>query len=176
MRATVTVCLAAILCGCESDNAYPRDASDAALFGPAAMRIHPIFTQVSDWTDDGRLDGVEALVELQDQFGDPTKASGRVMFELYEYRPYNPDPRGDRLAFWTAQLTTVADQSDRWNRTSRTYSFTLAYDQIRADKTYVLGATFELTGGGRFFDRIILEPRERSFAQPATRPASDDAR
>src|ERR1700712_2827317 len=73
-----------LLVGCKAFHTYPRDATDAALFGPAAMRIHPIFTQVKDWTGDGHADGIEALIELQDQFGDPTKASGRIIFELYE--------------------------------------------------------------------------------------------
>lgn len=176
MRQVLGIILLAICCfGCESAKPRPHDETDAALFGPAAMRIHPIFTQVSDWTVDGKLDGIEALIELQDQFGDTTKASGRIVFELYEYRAYSPDPRGERLAFWNAQLSNAADQADRWNRTSRTYSFTLAYDQISASRTYVLAATFELTGGGRFFDRIIIEPRERPVAPPATRPTTDES-
>src|SRR5262245_62034333 len=75
--------------GCDSSSPHPRSQTDAALFGPAAMRIHPIFTQVKDWTGDGKPDGIEALIELQDQFGDPTKASGRIVFELYEYRAYD---------------------------------------------------------------------------------------
>jgi hypothetical protein len=51
---------------------------EANVLGPASMRIHPIFTQPRDWTGDARPDGIEALVEFLDQFGDPTKASGRV--------------------------------------------------------------------------------------------------
>ena len=142
------------------------------MFGPVTMRIHPIFTQIKDWTGDDKPDGIEALIELQDQFGDPTKASGRVIFELFEYRPYDPDPRGLRLAYWNAQLFTLADQRERWNRTSRTYGFTLAYDQIRDDRSYVLAATFEMAGGGRFFDRMILEPRERPSEFPASEPTT----
>jgi hypothetical protein len=161
---------------CDSVSPRPRNETDAAMFAPAAMRIHPIFTRVTDWSGDGKLDGVEVLVELQDQFGDPTKASGRVIFELYAYQQYDPDPRGERLAYWTAQLATRADQADRWNRTSRTYSFTLEYDPISPRRTYVLAATFELSGGGRFFDRIILEPKERLVESPATRPATDESR
>lgn len=170
--ALLAIAVVLLLCSCESAQPYPRDETDATLFGPAAMRIHPIFTQAADWTDDGRLDGVEVLIELQDQFGDPTKASGRIVFELFDYRAYEPDPRGERLAFWTAQLSTVADQADRWNRTSRTYSFPLAFERIRADRAYVLAATFELNSGGRFFDRIIIEPRERPVAPPATAPTT----
>jgi hypothetical protein len=92
------------------------------------------------------------------------------VFELFEYRPYEPDPRGERLAFWNGQLASATDQADRWNRTSRTYSFPLAYDAIRVDRAYVLNATFELSNGGRFFDRIVMEPREPSRAPPPTNP------
>ena len=166
---TFLAAVTSVSCG-DRGKPYSRDPSDAALFGPAAMRIHPIFTQVTDWSGDGRADGVEALVELQDQFGDPTKASGRVVFELYEYRPYSPDPRGERLAIWNGQLSTAQDQGERWNRTSRTYSFPLSLDTIRTDRAYVLAATFELTSGGRFFDRIVMEPRERP--QPTRAPAA----
>ena len=173
-HALVCGTLLILVASCGGKQRYPRDANDAVLFAPAAMRVHPIFTQVADWTGDGKPDGVEALVELQDQFGDPTKASGRLVFELYDYRAYSPDPRGERLAFWNGLLATADDQAERWNRTSRTYGFPLAYPQIRTDRAYVLHATFELTAGGRFFDRIIIEPRDRPPAAPAA-PATNPA-
>ena len=74
------------LAGCASHAPVPRSPTDAALFAPVSMRIHPIFTQVKDWTGDDKPDGVEALLEFQDQFNDPTKAAGTVIFELYSYR------------------------------------------------------------------------------------------
>jgi len=167
------IAVAALVLGCQSSTPYPRSQTDAMLFGPAAMRIHPIFTQVKDWTGDGKPDGVEALVELQDQFGDPTKASGRIIFELYDYRAYDPEPRGLRVVNpWIGDLTTLDAQRDRWNRTSRTYSFQLSYDQIREDRSYVLTAVFELSNGGRFFDQIILEALPPPTSQPATQPAA----
>src|SRR5690554_6153710 len=66
-----------LLAGC---NPFDRGGEPAGpeMFDPAAMRIHPVFTQVKDWTGDGQPDGIEALVELTDQFGDPTKGSGKV--------------------------------------------------------------------------------------------------
>jgi len=169
--------LIVLLLGCQS-GAPSRSETDAILFAPAAMRIHPIFTQVKDWTGDNHADGIEALIELQDQFGDPTKASGRVVFELFEYRPYDPDPRGLRLVNpWIGDLSTLDAQRDRWNRTSRTYGFQLQYDQVSENKPYVLTATFELSNGGRFFDRIILEPKEPPIVQPrsTTAPATRTA-
>jgi hypothetical protein len=170
--------LIASVAGCQGGDApFMRSEADAQLFGPVSMRLHPIFTQIKDWTGDGRPDGVEALIELQDQFGDPTKASGRVVFELFDYQPYNPERRGERVANpWIGYLETLDEQRDRWNRTSRTYSFQLALDQIRANNTYVLTAEFQLSGGGRFFDRVILEGRRAEGASlfpPTTAPAVD---
>jgi hypothetical protein len=147
------------------------------------MRIHPIFTQVKDWTGDGKPDGIEALVEFQDRFDDPTKASGSAIFELFEYRPYNPDPRGNRVTNpWTGSLTTEAEQRARWNRTLSTYSFRLAFEDVRENRNYVLAASFDRAGGegeaARFFDQIVIEGHRKeptvasADATPATRPAA----
>lgn len=144
------------------------------------MRIHPIFTQIEDWTGDGKLNGIEALIEFQDQFGDPCKAAGTVIFEIYSYRPYHPDPRGPRLVEpFVGSLKTVNDQLQHWNRTSRTYQFRLAYPDIRPGRSYVLTASFDY-GGARFFDEVVIEdqgaPRipEESDREPAsTQPAGE---
>ncbi|CAN5345718.1 hypothetical protein BH09PLA1_BH09PLA1_07700 [soil metagenome] len=165
--------------GCQTDAPFARSVADTQLFGPVSMRLHPIFTQIKDWSGDGKPDGVEALIELQDQFGDPTKASGRIVFELFEYQPYNPERRGDRvLNPWIGYLETLDEQRDRWNRTSRTYSFQLENPAIQTSKTYVLTAEFQLSGGGRFFDQIILEGRRaesESLFPPTTAPTNSPA-
>jgi hypothetical protein len=171
---------ACLLTACQSDAPFVRSEADTRLFGPVAMRLHPIFTQIKDWTGDGKPDGIEALIELQDQFGDPTKASGRVVFELYDYQPYNPERRGERLVNpWIGYLETLDEQRDRWNRTSRTYSFQLQYDQIQPNKTYLLTAEFQLSGGGRFFDRVVVEgvrpDNAGSLYPPTTAPAINSA-
>src|SRR4051794_16716923 len=77
--------------GCTA-NTPPR----GDMFGPASVRIHPTFTQWKDWSGDGKPDGIEVSLEMLDQFGEPTRATGRVMFEIYEYRPESPDVRGKR--------------------------------------------------------------------------------
>lgn len=144
---------------------------DEAAFGPTAMRLHPVFTRVKDWSGDDRPDGIEAMVEFQDAFGDPTKASGRVIFELFEFKPNQPDPRGPRVANpWVGSLATLGDQRDRWNRASRTYTFPLSLPKLDAGRTYVLTAQFDdAATSRRFFDRLILE----GVADAATRPAED---
>jgi hypothetical protein len=173
--------------GCAKQILPERSPRDATLFGPARMRIHPIFTAVKDWTGDGKPDGVEALIEFQDRFDDPTKASGNAVFELFDYRPYNPDPRGERVTSpWTGSLVTVDEQRARWNRTLSTYSFRLPFEHVNPSRNYVLAAAFDRSGGegeaARFFDRIVIEaaspqPKEPTgadtdaTASPATRPA-----
>jgi hypothetical protein len=138
------------------------------MFGAQAVRIHPTFTRAKDWTGDGKVDGIEAVLELQDEFGEPTRATGRVMFEVYQYRPYHPDPRGRRAKdVWEWPLLTRQEQSDHWSRALRAYSFKIPYDP--AHQTVVLAATFELSGGKpRLFDQIILEPAGRTA--PAAGP------
>lgn len=151
---------ALLLAGCQGDVQSPSTESGAFgnnPFGAVSMRIHPVFTQIKDWTGDGKPDGIEVLLEFEDQFKDPTRAAGQAIFELYAFRQESPDPRGKRLVNpWIGTLESVADQEAHWNRTSRTYTFQLADPAISESQTYVLTATFSRAGGGRFFDQIIL--------------------
>ena len=150
------------------------------MFAPATMRIHPIFTRVKDWSGDNIPDGIDALIEFQDQFGDPTKAAGTAVFHLYQFEKFAPERRGQLVANpWIGTLLTEADQRDRWNRTSRTYTFPLSFAGLRAEQTYVLTCQFNLSGGGRFFDQLVLEPaygaytpKEQRNVPPATAPAT----
>lgn len=130
----------------------------AGIIGPVSVRIHPSFTQVKDWNADGDPDGFEALFEVRDQWNEPIRAVGNVIFEVFEYRQGYPDPRGRRLVDpWAASLATVEEQTHRWDRVSRAYKFQLAYPEVDAGRTYVLAASFE-TEGGRLFDRLNLGP------------------
>lgn len=149
-----------LLCGCASPRPYPREGDDSHLFGPVSMRIHPTFTQLKSWTGGKKPDGIEAVVELVDQFGDPTRASGRVMFELYTYRDAMPDRRGKRLASpWIASLAGKKEQAAHWSSAVRGYSFQLNDPDIQADRRYVLTAQFDLKRG-RLFDQLVIEPEK----------------
>ena len=144
---------------------YSRTASAQAMFGPDSMRIHPTFTQVRDWTGDKKLDGIEALLEVQDQFGEPTRTTGRVMFELFEYRRDSPEIRGKRIGGpWDYSLNSTTDQNNRWNPALRGYTFQLPFPQVQTNRSYVLTAQLDLPGGsdgkalaGRLFDRMVIE-------------------
>ncbi len=165
-----------LITGCGADSAAQPASTD--MFAPTGMRIHPIFTQVADVDKSGKPDGIEAQLEFQDQFGDPTKASGQVVFELFGYRRNSPDVRGTRVGGpWLESLASLDEQHARWNTTLRTYRFDLAQPTIRTDQPYVLTAIFELTRGGRFFDQIVITPISTSETSDTKNqlPAGDDS-
>jgi hypothetical protein len=166
----------ALLAGCSNPN-FSEDAPETEnLFAASAMRIHPIFTQVKDWSGDGKPDGVEVLLEFQDQFFDPTKAAGIVRFELYEYRKANPDLRGARATTpWIGSLVSYDDQRARWNRTSRTYSFQLAYPQIQPTHSYVLSAIFKPTTSSRRLIAQLVLPGQEESSDSGRKPTSQPA-
>jgi hypothetical protein len=174
--------MAAAIGGCAGASPlWTRDVAEAEMFAPVAMNFHS-FTAIKDWTGDDDPDGIEAVIEFEDQFGDPTKASGTFLFELFNYRRADPEPRGRRIARWAASIQSLLDQRQRWSRISRTYSFQLA-DQppvFRVDpsRSYVLTAQFQSSSGGRAFTRTLLlaqQPEVPSATQPATQPATGPA-
>jgi hypothetical protein len=168
MGSAVRLALSAVLvvAGCSSQIVpRPQTAEETQLFGPVSMKFDT-FSKVKDWSGRGAPDGVEALVEFDDRFGDRTKAAGTILFELFDYRTGYPDSRGARLANpWTASLTDYDEQKAHWETASGAYLFRLAYDQIAWNRNYVLTATFESASGARFFAETVLraqapEPRE----------------
>jgi hypothetical protein len=179
MRIPLLLLAIAWVTGCSQPDFDKESTADVSLFNATSMRIHPIFTQVKDFNNDSKPDGFEVLMDFQDQFGDPSKAAGSIMFEAFVYVEGSPDPRGIRLANpWIGSMATLEDQRARWNRTSRTYTFQLAYPAVDADKSYVLTATFRSATGGRLFDRVVLEgadERKSSTVKPATQPATKPA-
>lgn len=165
--------------GCGGPVAPPR----GDLFAPVAMRIHPVFTQLKDTSGDGKPDGVEALVQLTDAFGDTTKGAGTVVLELFDYRRNFPDPRGERLAPpAVVALLTVDDQRRYWRRVGAAYALPLPYPQVSPKGYYVVTTTFTpAAGGDRMFDRIVLVPagardgQQEPADDPTTRPATTRA-
>lgn len=134
-------------------------------FSPSRLRLHQAFTQVKDWTGDGKTDGVEVVVELLDSYGEPARGRGTLVFELWSYRKYSPDVLGTRVVEpWRATLLTRDEQDARWSKALRSYTFQLASDRVNPAKEYVLTASFETAGGAdaaggaRLYDRLILEP------------------
>jgi hypothetical protein len=148
--------LALIAVGCAADPSLSTRTGED-MFAPRAVRLHPVFTKIASWSGDERPEGIEALVELRDQFDDTCKGAGSLVFELYEYRTNQPDPRGRRLYNpWQVDIDTAEQQRERWDRTGRCYTFRLAAERINANGRYVLTVSFTPTNGPRLFDRIVL--------------------
>ena len=165
-RSLLLVLLAAGCVDSGNISAGPRE----DLFAARAVRIHPVFTRISDWTGDGKPDGIDALIELRDQFGDTTKGAGTFTFELYESRTDRPDPRGQRVSEpWQAAVVTPDQQRARWSKTSRCYAFRLQSPEA-AKGSHVLRVTYAPSGGGsRAFDQVVLTARP-----PDALPADSD--
>ncbi|HEX8914429.1 MAG TPA: hypothetical protein VF796_18925 [Humisphaera sp.] len=163
-RASLPLLFLALLTAAGCGTGQP--AARPAEFGPAKLRIHPTFTAAKDWTGDGKPDGIEAVVEILDSYGEPTRGSGTLIFELWTFRKYDPDPLGNRVEEqpWRATLLTREEQAERWSPALRAYTFQLASAKVNPGKQYVLTASFETAGGAdqpggtRLFDRLILEP------------------
>lgn len=166
-----------LLCGCVSGT-HSRSMFDQQMFGPAAIRIHPTFTQPRDWTGGGKLDGIEATLEIEDQFGEPTRSTGRAMFELYEYRKDTPRLRGNRIGNpWIFHLNARSEQQEHWNSALRAYTFQLPFPGVKTNRYYVLDVQFDLNADAaarpgtmpssmpstvpatRLFDQLIIEPQ-----------------
>lgn len=180
MRILLALFSALLLIGCATHQPeIPNDQAPAPMFKPAAMRLHPVFSQIRDWNGDGKPDGVEAMLEFQDQFGEPVKAMGNAVFELFEYRSGYPDPRGQRLVNpYLATLDNAAAQRSHWNRAGRAYNFQLAYPDVSPKRSYVLTVSFQLADGSRFFDRIVLQPQREGndTSRPSTPARAPGAR
>jgi hypothetical protein len=175
--------IATALAGCSSEpKPTTRTPANPHIFDATSMRIHPVFTKVADFDGDNLPDGVEAVLQFQDQFGDPTKAVGRVTFELFVYRPYNPDPRGPRVCPpFEGRLDSMQDQRARWNNATGAYIFQLQVPGVKITTDYTLTATFEPLTGGRFTDTDVIEGDHQKpgstqpaplTTQPSTQPAT----
>lgn len=161
LPAVVLLSLAVVGTGCSHSPRIVRPEE----FGPTTLRIHPTFTQVKDWNGDKIPDGVEAVVELLDSFDEPIRGDGTLLFELWGYKKYDPDPLGKRVGGpWQGLLLTREQQQMQWSPALRAYTFQLAKLNIDQGREFVLTASFEAAGGadrpggGRLFGRLIIEP------------------
>ena len=91
-------------------------------------------TQPVSFDDDAIPDGLEAVLVARDKQGEPTKISGRLVFELYAHRPAAADPRGTQIQTWELALANDKDQETYWNHTTLMYEFKLQVDTATLPK------------------------------------------
>lgn len=120
---------------------------------PRQIRIHP-FTGMSVFSEKGNIRGIDVRIEAIDAYGDANKVFGRFRFELYQFKPNSPDPKGARLAVWNESVEDFKSNRRHWNSIARIYQFKLAWNHpISAGQKFVLVAVFQ----SRFTERLFAE-------------------
>jgi len=152
--------LAAAVCGCElapqpgpTPQVPDRQAVPAPLdrLLPQKIRIHSFTRTGVLENDEGGVKGIDVRIQAIDAFGDATKAFGQFRFELFRHKPNAADPRGPRLAVWTADVASFDANRRHWNNIMRTYQFKLGWDEaVPVGRKLVLTATFN----SPFTDRL----------------------
>lgn len=144
-------------------------------YSPTQIRVMP-FTKIRSFDDDVIPDGLLVSLRPLDGAGDPIKAYGSFLFELYEFRPATANHRGQRLQSWTQAVRDLDDQRTFWERVTSTYEFQLSWEgnPLPTDKKYILAASFESPGTDRLFDEYEFE--FRLPPQAVAEAAASDAR
>ncbi|MFO0973153.1 MAG: hypothetical protein U1A27_06930 [Phycisphaerae bacterium] len=137
------------------------DVDVARLYGPTKLEILP-FTKFSSFDDDAIPDGVAVALRPLDEMGDPTKAYGEFLFELFTYREASAQRAGQRLESWSQSILTSDDQHRFWDRVTSTYVFQLTWEGgqfPKTDQKYVLTASYLGPSGRRLFAEHTFEFR-----------------
>jgi hypothetical protein len=131
-----------------------------SFYSPRSIKILP-FTKARSFDEDGIPDGIAVSLQPRDGAGDPVKAYGTFLFELYGYRPATADHRGERLQSWEQRVVNLEDQKQFWQRVTATYEFQLSWEgqPIPPQKRYLLAVSFQSPGGERLFDVYEFEFR-----------------
>lgn len=150
LAGAIGLALAALLCGCRTPvGGIVPQPIDMLL--PKEISIHP-FTGTRVFDEQGGIKGMDVRIEAKDSFGDATKAFGQFRFEMYDFRPQNPDPKGAMLASWDVNLIEPKDNLVHWDNITRTYQFKLQWAKPMAvGRWFVLVAVFSSPYHERLF-------------------------
>lgn len=140
-----------------ADEPLVRPADWYALFGPHSCEVS-YFTEFSDFSGDGAVDGLTVFVGLADSFGDPVKALGRFRVEAFRYVALAIDKRGEQLSNWVVNVRSAEDVERYYDNVSRGFRFPLGFAKDVEDSRLVVQVTYYLPdGSGRklFSQRVI---------------------
>lgn len=130
-------------------------------YSPRSIKLLP-FTKPRSFDNDLIPDGIGVSMRTLDAGGDPVKAFGIFLFELYHYRPASQDHRGKLIQTWTQPVLDLDDQERFWEKVTDTYEFQLSWEgsPIPAQRKFVLATSFQPgPGGDRLFDEHEFEFR-----------------
>ncbi|MBN2563229.1 MAG: hypothetical protein JXQ75_20090 [Phycisphaerae bacterium] len=131
-----------------------------AFYSPKSIKILP-FSKPRSFDDDAIPDGIAVSLRPLDGAGDPVKAYGTFIFELYACRPASGDHRGELLRTWIQPVVDLEDQKQFWERVTATYEFQLSWEgqPIPPQQRYRLAVSFQAPGSKRLFDEYEFEFR-----------------
>jgi hypothetical protein len=129
-------------------------------YSPASIKILP-FTKPRSFDNDAIPDGVGVSLRTLDSAGDPVKAYGTFIFELYGYKQGIGNHRGELVQTWTQPVNSLKDQKKFWERVTSTYEFQLSWEgkPISPDHRFIIVASFQAPGSDRLFDEFEFEFR-----------------
>ncbi len=160
-RAMLVLILA--LPGCQAPASRPAaDAESLSetvrVLSPREIRIQRYLTEAHAFPGSETPNGVTVLLAALDSFKDPIKCVGNFQFELYTHRPASGNPLGERVGYWSIELTDQSSIAKYWDRYSRFFKFDLKLSQgVLKPGKYILTATFTPPGGDRIEDRYEFE-------------------
>ena len=126
------------------------------LLLPRKIRIHS-FTGTRTFHEAGGVNGIDVHIDMLDAFGDATKAFGHFRFELHEFVPNQPDPKGRRVAVWEVPLLDAKKNLVHWSNITRKYTFKLQWDApIAVGSKFVLVAVFSSPFTERLFSERVF--------------------
>ncbi len=173
--APASILLFLALAACQPPQSSPRlGGAGMDMFTPVKMRVHPLSRIVFPTTASTTPatspatsanppgPGLEARVELTDQFGDPAKGAGSLMLQLFD----ESTPAFGRrpIQTWSLSISSPAENRDHWDRTTRTYLFRLPLSAEfprpgTGHDRFLLNAVFTLTNGHSLSDQLELQNR-----------------
>lgn len=129
-------------------------------YSPTAIRILP-FTKPRSFDEDAIPDGISVSLRPLDSAGDPVKAYGVFIFELYAYKPAIGNNKGEMIQQWTQPVLGPDAQKRFWERVTSTYEFQLSWEgkPLPTESRYILVASFQARGATRLFDEYRFEFR-----------------
>ncbi len=143
----------------------PDVAAYLEVVTPRKIHLERFLTRPRDFTADGDADGVEAVLVVQDRFGDPVKCLGRFHFELYTMRLASGDKLGERVAFWPVVVDSDQALARYWDKITRKFIFPLQLSQGTLQPgRYILSAELQTPMGRKLYDEY--EFSYRSAARP----------
>jgi hypothetical protein len=130
------------------------------FYSPRSVKIRP-FTKPASFDDDAIPDGIDVFLQPADDDGDPVKAIGTFIFELYSHRSAAGDDRGERLQTWRQPVLDAEQRRQFWNHVISMYQFQLSWEgkPIPPQQKYVLTVSFQAPGSERLFDEYEFEFR-----------------